>query len=166
MRRPCAETPWLKATVIEKTARNILADGKAIGGKGQLTDKRIDKLQVYYGKAIRQNTHDIECMQNAVMAIWHHSKSTDENPDHDLCPPGEQSLCGFQRDISKGTADYVHKSPIPEAVADAIYPTFEALSDESLLSECLHGTPKIKPRLSMDSFGNGQPRKHMPVHQL
>ena len=29
----------------------------------------------YYGKAIRQNTHDIDCMQNAVMAIWHHSKS-------------------------------------------------------------------------------------------
>ena len=49
-------------------------------------------------------------------------------------PPGEQSWCGFKRDISKGTADYVHKSPIPEAVADAIYPTFEALSDESLLS--------------------------------
>ena len=116
-----------------------LADGKAIGGKGRLTDKRIDKLQVYYGKAIRQNTHDIDCMQNAVMAIWHHSKSTDENPDHDLCPPGEQSWCGFQRDISKGTADYVHESPIPEAVADAIYPTFEALSDESLLSRCLHG---------------------------
>lgn len=116
-----------------------LADGKAIGGKGRFTDKRIDKLQVYYGKAIRQNTHDIDCMQNAVMAIWHHSKSTDENPDHDLCPPGEQSWCGFQRDISKGRADYVHKSPIPEAVADAIYPTFEALSDESLLSRCLHG---------------------------
>ena len=53
-----------------------------------------------------------------------------QNPDHDLCPPGEESWCGFQRDISKGTADYVHKSPIPEAVADAIYPTFEALSDE------------------------------------
>lgn len=107
-----------------------LADGKGIGGKGRLTDKRIDKLQVYYGKAIRQNTHDIDCMQNAVMAIWHHSKSTDEEPDHDLCPP----WCGFQRDISKGTADYVHESPIPGAVADAIYPTLKPLSDKSLLS--------------------------------
>ena len=74
-------------------------------------------------------------MQNAVMAIWHHSKSTDENPSYDLCPPGEQSWCGFQR----GTADSVHKSPIPEAVADAIYPKFEALSDKSLLSRFLHG---------------------------
>lgn len=78
-------------------------------------------------------------MQNAVMAIWHHSKWTDESPDHDFCLPGEESWCGFQRDISSGTADCDHESPIPEAVADAIYPTFEALSDESLLSRCLHG---------------------------
>ena len=123
-----------KVTVVEKTTGTIrLADGKGIGGKGRLTDKRIDKLQVYYGKAIRQNTHDIDCMQNAVIAIWHHSKSMDKSPDH-FCPPGEESWCGFQRDISNGTADYNHESPIPEAVADAIYPTFEALSDESLLS--------------------------------
>ena len=58
-----------------------LPDGKGIGGKGRLTDKLIDKLQFYYGKAIRQNTHDIDCMQNAVMAIWYYTKSTDENPD-------------------------------------------------------------------------------------
>ena len=71
--------------------------------------------------------------------VQHHSKSTDENPDHDLCPPGAESWCGFQRDEANGTADYQHEYPIPEAVADAIYPTFEALSDESLLSKCLHG---------------------------
>lgn len=116
-----------------------LPDGKGIGGKGRLTDKLIDKLQVYYGKAIRQNSHDIDCMQNAVMAIWYHTKSTDENPDHDFCPPGEGSWCGFQRDVARGTSDYTHESPIPEAVADAIFPTFEALSAESLLSRCLHG---------------------------
>ena len=60
---------------------------------------------------------------------------------------------------SKGTADYVHKSPIPEAVADAIYLTFEALSDEVFMV-----APKIKMRPSMDSFGNRQPRKRMPVN--
>ena len=31
------------------------------------------------------------------------------------------------------------KDPIPEAVANAILPTFEALSEESLLMKCLHG---------------------------
>ena len=116
-----------------------LEDGKGLGGRGRLTDKRIDKLQVYYGMAIRQNIHDIDCMKTAVMAIWHHSKSTDDDPDHDLCPPGENSWCGFQQDIANGTSDYTHAAPIPEAVANSILPTFEALSDETLLSRCLHG---------------------------
>ena len=94
---------------------------------------------MYYGKAIRENTHNIESMKMAVMAIWHHTKSTDEDPDHALCPTGANSWCGFQRDLANDTSDHQHDHPIPEAVADVIYPTFEALSDESLLSRCLHG---------------------------
>ena len=50
-----------------------LDDGKSIGGTGRLTKKTIDKLHVYYGNAIRNNTNDIREMQTAVMAIWHHS---------------------------------------------------------------------------------------------
>ena len=89
--------------------------------------------------AIRQNSHDIDCMKTAVMAIWHHSKSSADDPDHDLCPPGENAWYGFQKDIANGTSDYTHAAPIPEVVANAILPTFEALSNETLLSQCLHG---------------------------
>ena len=78
-------------------------------------------------------------MKKAVKVIWHHTKSTDDNPDHDLCPPGADSWCGFQQDLENGTSDYQHDHPVPETVADVIHPTFEALSDESLLSRCLHG---------------------------
>lgn len=70
-------------------------------------------------------THSIMAMQNAVMVIWHHSKSTNENPDHELCLEGENSWCGFQSDIAKGTSDYVHRESIPQAVANATLPTFE-----------------------------------------
>lgn len=123
----------------KRLGKTPLEDGKPVGGKGRPTENRIDKLQVYFGKAIRQNTHSIRAMQTAVMAIWHHSKSTNDNPVHGLCPEGANSWCGFQRDIAKGTTDYVHKDPIPEAVANVILPTFEALSEESLLSKCMHG---------------------------
>ena len=123
----------------KRTGQTRLQDGKPIGGRGRLTDNVIDKLQVYYGKAIRNNTHDIQAMENAVMAIWHHTQSTADSPDHDLCPPGESSWCGFQRDVAQGTSDYRHNHPLPMAVANAIYPTFEALSEQSLLACCLHG---------------------------
>ena len=79
----------------KRMGQSRLEDGKPIGGTGRLTKSKIDQLQVYYGRAIRNNTHDIHSMQDAVMAIWHYTQSTDENPDHDLCPPGEHSWCGF-----------------------------------------------------------------------
>ena len=31
-------------------------DGKSIGGQGKLTNSRIDKLKVYYGRTITENT--------------------------------------------------------------------------------------------------------------
>ena len=42
----------------------------------------------------------------------------------------------FQRDQANAKTDYQHDYPIPETVADVIYPTFLALSDASLLSKC------------------------------
>ena len=105
----------------KRTGQSCLEDGKGIGGRGRLTDETIDSLQVYYGKAIRENTHDIGAMHNAVMAIWHHTQATDDSPDYDLCPPGEHSWCGFQRDQANGTTDYSHEHPLPAAVAKAIF---------------------------------------------
>eukprot|EP00112_Aurelia_sp_Birch-Aquarium-sp1_P015936 Seg357.6 transcript_id=Seg357.6/GoldUCD/mRNA.D3Y31 product="hypothetical protein" protein_id=Seg357.6/GoldUCD/D3Y31 len=116
-----------------------LADGKSIGGKGRLTDKLIDSLQVYYGKAIRGNSHSLPEMKGAVMAIWNHIRSTDENPNHQLCPAGKDSWCGFQKDIANDTAIYQHMHPLPAAVADKLKSVFEALSNDRLLSSCLHG---------------------------
>ena len=115
------------------------SDGKSIGGKDRLTGKVIDNLQVYYGKEIRNNSHSMERMKNAIWAIWHHTKSTDANPDHDLCPKGESSWCGYQRDLVKNTQEYSHSHPLPEAVSQCILPVFTDLSKSHLLSSCLHG---------------------------
>ena len=49
-----------------------LSDGKTVGGKGQLTDKVIDKMQNYYGKAIRGNKGNLEGMKLRIKAIQHH----------------------------------------------------------------------------------------------
>ena len=43
-----------------KLKGETLSDGKVLGGKSRLTDKIIDKIQNYYGEAIRNNTDDIE----------------------------------------------------------------------------------------------------------
>lgn len=72
--------------------------------------------------------HNTESLKKAVMAIWHHTKSTDESPDHDLCPSSSDSWCAFQRDLANGTSDYQHDHPIPEAVMDVIHQQLDSSS--------------------------------------
>ena len=95
-------------------------------------------------------------MQNAVMAIWHHSQSTDESPDHDLCPDGENSWCGLQRDIAKGTSDYKHEHPLPKAVANAIFPHLKPCPMKIFLHAVFTGALRTKIRPSMPSSGSRQ----------
>ncbi|CAN7990883.1 unnamed protein product [Ixodes hexagonus] len=108
--------------------------------KRRLTEKDIDSLQYYYGKAIRENTHALEAMRKAVWAIYFHKLSTDEDPNHGLCPPGESSWCGYNRSLALGSAEpYQHKNFLPETVMTSIKPTFQALAAPELQRKCLQG---------------------------
>ena len=49
-----------------------LIDNKGVGGKRRLTDTIIDKMQNYYGKAIRENKGDLKGMQKSINAILNH----------------------------------------------------------------------------------------------
>lgn len=49
-----------------------LEDGKGVGGKGRLIDKVVDKIQNYYGKAIRENPGNLERIKKSINAIKSH----------------------------------------------------------------------------------------------
>ena len=53
----------------------FLSDSKTISGTGRHTKKVIDKLQNYYGMAIRSNVCDLRGMMMAVQATLHHMTS-------------------------------------------------------------------------------------------
>ena len=122
----------------------LLSDGKTLGGRGRLSAKEIDSLQVYYGKAIRENNSSTEKMQKAIWAIYFHKLSTDDKPRHQLCP--KEGWCKYNIDKDS----YKHKNSLPEAVLDEIKPTFRVLSDPELLKKCLHG----KTQNTNESFNN------------
>ncbi|GFU58000.1 uncharacterized protein TNCV_3415801 [Trichonephila clavipes] len=66
--------------------------GKNISGRGRLTLKEVDSIQHYYGLAIRKNfMSSVEDMKKSHMAIYFHKQSTEDNPQHALCP-GEEGL--------------------------------------------------------------------------
>ena len=121
---------------MKNTKKGIkVSDGKGLSGKGRLTDGKIDILQNYYGLAVRENLNDIDEMANAIKASLYHVASTEENPQHHLCPDGEDSWCGYKRE----SETYQHKNGIPGCIVELIEPIFDSLSDPSLLEKCTHG---------------------------
>ncbi|XP_018302353.1 uncharacterized protein, partial [Mycetomoellerius zeteki] len=113
---------------------------KGLGGKGKLTGKVIDELSIYYGLAIRRNCDSTEEMKNAIWATLDHKMSTDENPQHDRCPKGEDSWCSWQRAKATNTLDeYQHNSPMRAEVFEAIKPIYERLTSDDLLTRCIGG---------------------------
>ncbi|GBL79952.1 hypothetical protein AVEN_5179-1 [Araneus ventricosus] len=112
---------------------------KGLGGKGKLTDKFIDKLQNYYGIAIRSNAGSIEKMQSAVIAAFFHCCSSNRNLMHGQCPDGKNSLCRYKRALSD-KRQYLEKSPgLPNSVMKVIKATYLELCDKNLLKKFLHG---------------------------
>lgn len=73
-----------------------LLEGKPLSGRGRLTDTVIDSLQVYFAKAIRENTDDVNNVKTAAWATYFHKLFTDNRPQHELCPKGKTSWCGYQ----------------------------------------------------------------------
>ncbi|GFX20511.1 uncharacterized protein TNCV_3488681 [Trichonephila clavipes] len=99
--------------------RQKLEDKKSLGGRNRLTDAEIDKLQRYYGLAIRNNSGNLSAMKQAIWAIFFHKISTDLNPQHGLCPLGDDSWCGYNRSKLKGDT-YKHKHNLPIAIMHCI----------------------------------------------
>jgi hypothetical protein len=125
----------------KKNSHKILADGKTIGGKGRLTGHAIDKIQIFYGIAIRRNASlGVRAMKTAIWAEFCHLGSTDEEPMHQLCPTGENSWCKYQLAKEKkepyNHSDHTH---LPPAVLNEIKPIFKDLSNPTLLAKCAHG---------------------------
>lgn len=112
--------------------------------KGRFQKDIVPKLQNYYGSAIKSNLNSVEKMHNAVWATWYHMRSTDEKPQHDLCPPGKDSWCFVQRALAQDPpatpgSHHLEHDHLPEVVADGLKPIYERLGSKSLLEKCSKG---------------------------
>ena len=110
---------------------NSLRDGKQLGGTGRLTDKVINKLQNYFGIAIRQNTHDLLEMKKAVGAVVYHcSDASNSEARHMFCNKMPGTWCKYHESKINGT-NYTEKYGLPKVMD---------LSKDELLQKCLHGS--------------------------
>lgn len=117
---------------------------RGLGGRGKLTKNIIDRLQNYYGKAIRQNVNNLPAMQKAVRATLFLVASKKNNYHSAYCPTGADSWCILQS--NKATGENTHKfgPGLPLEVIAEIKPILKDLSSEILLKDCLHGKTQNK----------------------
>ena len=119
--------------------RNLKKNVKGLGGRGKLTNVVIDRLQNYYGIAIRSTT-DSQRMKKAVAAVlFHVASSKNANYHNAYCPAGENSWCRYQRDKANGTSEHKPGSGLSLKIIKYVKPIFIDLSKEALLKKCLHG---------------------------
>ncbi|GFV66634.1 uncharacterized protein TNCV_2594551 [Trichonephila clavipes] len=82
--------------------RKLKSKNKNLSGKGKLTDSFIDRLQNYYGIAVRSNVGNLSGLQQNVIAALFHCSSSVEKLMHGQCPIGKDCWCYYQRALSCG----------------------------------------------------------------
>ena len=116
---------------------------KGILGKGGLTNNMIDRLQNYYGIAIRSNKNNLKRMQSATKAaLFHVASNKDHNLHNPHCPVGQDSWCKYNQDRTNGITNYKPGPGLPISIVLKLRHIFEELSNEDLLKKCLHGMTK------------------------
>ncbi|GFV96438.1 uncharacterized protein TNCV_2943711 [Trichonephila clavipes] len=123
---------------------------KGLGGKNKLTDKLIDRIQNYYGIAIRNNVGNLQKMMSSVIAAFFHCVSGKNNSLHGQCPKGSESWCRYQRAKAAGSPLKEIEQGLPNKIINQIKPTYLKLGNETLLKKCLHG----KTQICNESYNN------------
>ena len=119
-----------------------LDDGKTVGGTNRLTDKVLDKIQNYYGQAIRNNVGDLEMMRNDIWAIYKHMIENNDIPlseQHNKCPKDVNSWCKYWVSIETGQYQYSGSQRLPSVFLKELEAIFNRLSNDEPLKRYLMG---------------------------
>ena len=136
---------------------NLKKNVKGLGGKGKLTNSIVNKLQNYYGIAIRSNVDNLSAMKKAVHAALFHVASSTKNNWHEHCPDGVDSWCRFKQD--KATGKDIYKPGVGLPLND--------LSKDELLEKCLHGLTQNQNESFNGTIWDRLPKsKYVAIDQL
>ena len=127
----------------KKQRKGLKLNGsKVVSGKGRLTKVIIDKMQNYYGLAIRNNIDNQLEMKRSIKAIHHHlikSENLSSFEEHQYCPKERNSWCEFWRQELCQNAKCSDDKMLLSVFFNELRPIFERLYKDELLSHYLKG---------------------------
>lgn len=121
-------------------------DGSGLSGKDRLTDKQIDSLQYYCGQIVRDEVNNLYSVKKAVGATLLNKPSSDDHPQHLLCPKGENIWCSTSR-ANYRKPNKIVKNELTVVIFEAIKPIY--LSNPEVLKKCLHGKQFVNQVLNV-----------------
>ena len=147
---PCV---WRSVTLVPVlNCRSSRSQGQGGQGTGHLTLDKCNMLQSYYRNAIQNNLGNIDDMKVAVWATFHHSMSTDAQPQHEYCPKDINSWCFYQAALAADPSDEPKhddnpcRTALSPDIAQKIVLIYKRMSDENLLKRMLqYGCDARKP---------------------
>ena len=85
---------------LEKVVKDAKsAVGCGLGRKGKLTQVRMKKRSQYYRNAVVKHAPNVAKTRDAIWAIYQHSVSTEDDPQHDNC---DVDWCWWQQAMAAG----------------------------------------------------------------
>lgn len=83
-------------------------------------------------------------MRKDIQSTYYHCSSTDDKPQHHLCPVGKDSWCFYRKAEAEGLQPKSHKEMkvyfrVSDDMNAAILSIYENLTSNSLLERCLKG---------------------------
>ena len=74
-------------TILRPKGKEYKGTATSLSGAGKLTEKTINSMQNYYGKAIRSNSNEIyEMKKVSGVILWHCTEFNDNGHRHRYCP--------------------------------------------------------------------------------
>ncbi|GFX50359.1 uncharacterized protein TNCV_338941 [Trichonephila clavipes] len=119
--------------------RKLKFKNKNLSGKGKLTDSFIDRLQNYYGIAVRSNVETLSGLQQNVIAALFHCSSSVEKLMHGQCPIEKIVGATTSEHCLVAKAKTKKYKGLSNEVLNTIKPTYLELCTKELLTKCLHG---------------------------
>ena len=124
----------------KRVGTRVRAAKKETKGVKGLPDWMIDKLQNYFGIALRANTGtSAKQMGDAIWASFLHVASSDARNLHSLCDKSPTSWCQYQLDRINGTNLYKPGVGLSDEIITFIKPIYKSLINPVELEKCLHG---------------------------
>ena len=116
--------------------------------------------------AIRGHTNNLTGMKKACWAVFYHSLSTDERPQHHCCPEGADSLCKYQRALALNQAGMPPHTPkIPADFEKYLKPILTIYVRKSCYRNVCLGPRRIETRVSTNWFGLGHLKQNSLARQ-